>query len=67
VENIRHNDHVHTIPFTQARPTMRMVPLRNSNTPNYELPNIPLTWRKRHTCRGMHTKTIFTWPLLGAL
>ena len=64
VQNIPHNDHVHTIPCTQVRPIMWMVPLRNSNTPNYELPNIQLTWRKRHTCRVIYMKkTIFTWPL----
>jgi hypothetical protein len=67
LQNIRHNDHAYTILCTQASPTMWMATLQNSNTPNYELPNIPLTWRKRHTCRCMHTKTIFTWPLCGAL
>lgn len=67
VQNIRHNDREYTIPCTQARPTMWLVPLRNSNTPIYKPPNIPLTRRKRHTCRGVHTKTIFTWLLCRAL
>lgn len=44
-----------------------MVPLWNSKTPNYELPNIILTQRKRHTCRGLYTRTNLTWPLRSAL